>query len=271
MKKGLIISNDEIQLYLKDIKKIPILSNERQLEIITLLKTNLEQSEKQKLYNELILGNLRFVVSVSKQYQNQGLDLLDIISEGNIGLIKATEKYDLNSGYKFISYAVWWIKQSILSALNEYSRTIRLPSNLAQEVQKNKKNILNNNNNHYICDDEQNVTTTLPYCVGLFKELNDSEQPVLLIDTIANEDSLNPESFVIKDDEIKQNINNVLNILDDRERIIIEKYFGLKGVESNLDDLGEEFNCTKERIRQLKDKALKKLRNESYNLIKFLN
>lgn len=271
MKKGLIISNDEIQLYLKDLKKIPIISNERQLEIIELLKTNLEKHEKEKLYNELILGNLRFVVSVSKQYQNQGLDLLDIISEGNIGLIKATEKYDINSGYKFISYAIWWIKQSILSALNEYSRTIRLPSNLVQEIQKNKKNDINNNDTYIINDNEQEMTTTLPFCVGLYKVINENENPLLLIDTIKNEDSLNPESFLNNDEDIKNNIKTILNILDDRERTIIEKYFGLKGVETNLDELSEEFNCTKERIRQLKDKALKKLRNESYDLIKFLN
>ena len=138
----LIVNTDELQYYLKDLRRIPVVSHERQDEIFKLLKNDkLSQKEKTKLKNELISGNLRFVITIAKLYQNQGLDLLDLISEGNLGLIRAIDKYDTDSQNKFISYAVWWIRQSIMSALNDYSRTIRIPSNIVQEQEKNKKKV----------------------------------------------------------------------------------------------------------------------------------
>jgi RNA polymerase primary sigma factor len=143
-KPAVLISTDEINHYIKDIRKIPIVSHQRQDEIFKLLLDfNTTKIEKDKLLEELVLGNLRFVISVAKMYQGQGMDLLDLISEGNIGLIKATERFDPNSGLKFISYAVWWVKQSIMASLNDNARTIRLPSNLVQEAQKNKRNETN--------------------------------------------------------------------------------------------------------------------------------
>jgi RNA polymerase primary sigma factor len=261
MQKSRIINTDEVQSYLKDLKKIPVITHERQDEIFKLLKDkNITGKSRDKLCQELILGNLRFVVSIAKQYQNQGLDLLDLISEGNIGLIKAADRFDPSSGLKFISYAVWWIKQSMMAALNEYSRTIRIPSNLIQETQKNKKDDLNTT--------VSEVSYTLPYCVGLNREINEDGDE--LIDIIRDPNEQNPESVFQNADEIRKRVSAILSVLDEREKIIIEKYFGLNGVESNLDDLGEEFNCTKERIRQLKDKAIKKLRNESYSLLNYL-
>ena len=141
MSKTILYNTEEIQNYIKDIRKIKIISHDRQEEIFKLLSDkNITKSEKSLLYNELVLGNLRFVITISKMYQNSGMDLIDIISEGNIGLIKAAERFDPSSGFKFISYAVWWIKQSIMSSLNENVRTIRLPSNIVQENQKRKKN-----------------------------------------------------------------------------------------------------------------------------------
>ncbi len=266
MQKSRIINTEEIDSYLKDLKKIPVITHERQDEIFNLLKSKKTSPEEKKgLHKELILGNLRFVVSIAKQYQNQGMDLPDLISEGNIGLMKSAGRFDPSSGLKFISYAVWWIKQSMMAALNEHSRTIRIPSNLIQETQKNKRNT-------FSCDDPDTmvgeVMYTLPFCVGLNREINEDGDE--LIDIIRDPNEQNPEDIFKTSDEVRKRVDAILSILDDREKIIIEKYFGLNGIESNLDDLGEEFNCTKERIRQLKDKAIKKLRNESYSLLNYL-
>ena len=269
MKKSIITNTDEIQQYIKDIRKIPVISHEKQEEIFVLLKDkNTTKKEKEKLYNELVVGNLRFVISVAKMYQNQGMDIMDLISEGNIGLMKAAERFDPSSGFKFISYAVWWIKQSMMASLNDNARTIRIPSNLVQEAQKRKKEEISDEDQFYIQKDEQPTTTELPYCIGLYSEIN--EDGDTLIDMIPNKNADNPEAFINSPEEIKKKVNLMLGVLDDREKIIIERYYGLTGVESNLEDLGEEFGCTKERIRQLRDKAIKKLRNESFGLLNYL-
>jgi RNA polymerase primary sigma factor len=269
MQKSRIVNSDEVQNYLKDLKKIPVITHERQDEIFKLLKDkDTTEKEKEKVYNELVVGNLRFVVSVAKQYQAQGLDLLDLISEGNIGLLKSVDRFDPSSGLKFISYAVWWIKQSIMASLNEHSRTIRIPSNLIQESQKSFRK---DDCSGYSDNANTNVSEmayTLPYCVHLNQEIN--EEGDELIDIIRDPNEHNPEDAFILSDEVKKRVSAMLSVLDDREKLIIEKYFGLNGIQSNLDDLGEEFQCTKERIRQLKDKSLKKLRNESYNLLKYI-
>jgi RNA polymerase primary sigma factor len=268
MQNSRIINTDELQIYLKDLKKIPVISHERQDQIFSRLNDKtITDSEKKKLYTELVLGNLRFVVSVAKQYQNQGLDLLDLISEGNIGLLKSVDRFDPSSGLKFISYAVWWVKQSMMASLNDHSRTIRIPSNLIQETQKSNREF-DSSYNTVSNNSVNEVTYTLPYCVGLNREIDEDGNE--LIDIIRDPNEQSPEAIFSSSDEIRKRVSAILSVLDDREKVIIEKYFGLNGVESNLDDLGEEFDCTKERIRQLKDKALKKLRNESYSLLKYL-
>jgi RNA polymerase primary sigma factor len=268
MRKHIIINTDEIQQYLKDLKKIPVITHQRQEEIFLGLRDpNKTKKEIADLKEELVVGNLRFVVSVAKSYQNQGLDLLDLISEGNIGLLKAIERFDPTSGVKFISYAVWWVKQSMMASLNEYARTIRIPSNLVQEAQKAKKEE-STDDGYFIKYTDEPTSSSLPYCVGLYDEINDEGD--CLIDIIRNPNEDNPENILNTKEEIRKRVNNILSVLDEREKVIIEKYFGLNGIESNLEDLGEEFNCTKERIRQLKDKAIKKLRNESYSLINYL-
>ncbi len=270
MKKSIIISTEEIQQYIKDIRKIPVISHERQEEIFIQLKNpNLPKTERSQLFDEMVVGNLRFVISVAKMYQNQGMDIMDLISEGNIGLIKAAEKFNPSSGLKFISYAVWWVKQSIMASLNENARTIRIPSNLVQEAQKRKrKEQVLEEDTFFLSNDTQPPSTNLPYCVGLFSEIN--EDGDTLIDIIPNNNAESPEQFINSTGEIKKKVELMLNILDEREKTIITKYFGLTGIESNLEDLGEEFGCTKERIRQLKDKAIKKLRNESFSLLNYL-
>ena len=272
MKKlSIMVTTDEINQYLVDVRKSPLVTPERENQIFKRLQNQeITKEEKEKLYDELVVGNLRFVISVAKQYQNQGMDLLDLISEGNIGLMKAARRFDPTKDFKFISYAVWWIKQTIKASLNENARTIRLPSNLVQEAQKQKREEMSEEDHYFIQDGDDIVfSPTLPYCIGIYNEINeDGDQ---LIDIIPNKNSPNPEeqSFNSKD-EIRKRVNSLLHVLDDRERIIIEKYYGLNGGESNLDDLGEEFQCTKERVRQLRDKAIKKMRNESFDLLNYL-
>jgi RNA polymerase primary sigma factor len=273
MKKSILNNSDEIKQYVKDIRKIPVISHERQEELFTMLQDkNISKHQKFLIHTELIKGNLRFVISVAKTFQTKGMDLLDVISEGNIGLIKAAERFDPTSGVKFISYAVWWIRQSIMQSLNENSRTIRIPSNLVQDAQKARKEQQTEDSQYIIkVEDESGepiIGTTLPYCVGLYNEIN--EEGDQLIDVIPNKESPNPEDSCNTPEEIKKKVSLMLAVLDEREKIIIEKYYGLTGVESNLEDLGEEFGCTKERIRQLRDKAIKKLRNESFGLLNYL-
>jgi RNA polymerase primary sigma factor len=270
MKKSIIINTEEIQQYIKDIRKIPVISHERQEEIFTQLKSKeTTKSQKTKLLDELVVGNLRFVISVAKMYQNQGMDIMDCISEGNIGLIKAAERFDPESGLKFISYAVWWIRQSIMASLNENARTIRIPSNLVQESQKQRKKEQNGDRDKSLLNKEEQIDSqNLPYCIGLYNEIN--EDGDTLIDLVPNKNADDPEEFLNSPDEIKKKVEMMLNVLDEREKIIIIKYYGLTGMESNLDDLGDEFGCTKERIRQLRDKAIKKLRNESFGLLNYL-
>ena len=261
------LNTEEIQFYLKDIKKLPVSDKQRLTLIVKgLQKTNISSKEREDLLKQLVLGNLRFVISVAKNFQNQGLDLPDLISEGNIGLIKAAEQFDPKRKIKFISYAVWWIRQAIMSSLNDNSRTIRIPSNIIQEQQKLKK---------LFFDEYENpeklleiLTLSIPKCVNLSTPINDEGDE--LIDIIVNHDSFSPESYVVNQDETKEQVKKLLGLLNEKERIIITKYFGLDGVECNLEDLGEQFGCTKERIRQLKEKAMKKLRNESFTLLNYL-
>ena len=258
------LNTEEIQFYLKDIKKLPVSDKQRLTLIVKgLQKTNISSKEREDLLKQLVLGNLRFVISVAKNFQNQGLDLPDLISEGNIGLIKAAEQFDPKRKIKFISYAVWWIRQAIMSSLNDNSRTIRIPSNIIQEQQKLKK---------LFFDEYENPeklleipTLSIPKCVNLSTPINDEGDE--LIDIIVNHDSFSPESYVVNQDETKEQVKKLLGLLNEKERI---KYFGLDGVECNLEDLGEQFGCTKERIRQLKEKAMKKLRNESFTLLNYL-
>jgi RNA polymerase primary sigma factor len=261
-----VVWSEEIQYYLKDLKKIPVITHEREIEIFTKFKheTKLNKREKQLLIDELVKGNLRFVVTVAKTYQNQGLEIGDLISEGNIGLIKAIDRYDVDSGYKFISYAVWWIKQQILYSLNEYSRTIRVPSNILQDAQKNRKENLSPDDYFSF----ENKSFNIPTTIDLHGVIN--EDGGILLDTIPDINADCPEKMANGSEDLKQKIKYMLSLLDERESIIIDGYFGLSGIEKNLEDLGEEFGCTKERIRQLKDRSLKKLRNEGFSLLKYL-
>ena len=257
------INQEEIQLYLKDIRKIKVMTPEREKELSSLMKTgNLSEKQKERVYKELLEGNLRFVITVAKQYQNQGLDLPDLVAEGNLGLMKAIKNFDWNKDLRFISYAVWWVKQSILQSLNDNARTIRLPVNVVQDLHKAKREIESNGGK--LEDKFQN----LPSMIDL--DMNINEEGDTLVDIIKNDDADMPDEVFNSKDILKQKLFDILNTLDEREKVIIGDYFGLTGTPRTLEDIGGDFDLTKERVRQIKEKALRKLRNESSILFDYL-
>ena len=260
---GIPINQDEIQVYLKDIRKIKVMTPERERMLSDLISEG-GLSEKQILdiERELVEGNLRFVITVAKQYQNQGLPLPDLINEGNFGLLKAIRNFDWSKNLRFISYAVWWVRQSILQSLNDNSRTIRLPVNVVQDLYKAKKAIELTGGS--LNDKFQN----LPSIIDLDMNINDEGDT--LIDIIKNEGADMPDEAFNSQDVLKSKLIGLLDILDDREKVIIEDYFGLTGTCRTLEDIGSDFNLTKERVRQIKEKALRKLRNESSVLFDYM-
>jgi RNA polymerase primary sigma factor len=257
------INQEEIATYLKDIRKIKVMTPERErLLAQRILSGNISLVEKLQIERELLMGNLRFVITVAKQYQNQGLELADLVAEGNMGLLKAVGKFDWTQQLRFISYAVWWIRQSILQSLNENSRTIRLPVNVVQDLQKAKKQVENNG------QDLPDKFALLPYTINYDAPLN--EDGDTLLDVIKNPDAPMPDAIFDTKEMLKESLLKILNILDDRERVIVQDYFGLSGQPRTLEDIGNDFQLTKERVRQIKEKALRKLRNESRELFEYL-
>jgi RNA polymerase primary sigma factor len=260
---GIPINQDEIQVYLKDIRKIKVMTPERERELAERMKSDtLTQREKESIQKEILEGNLRFVITVAKQYQNQGLDFPDLIAEGNLGLMKAIQNFDWTKNLRFISYAVWWVKQSILQSLNDNARTIRLPVNVVQDLHRAKKEI--ENTGGVLEDRFQN----LPSMIDLDMHIN--EDGDTLIDIIKNPDAEMPDEIFNTKDMLKQKLMGLLDSLDDRERVIVEDYFGLSGTPRTLEDIGGDFNLTKERVRQIKEKALRKLRNDSSILFDYM-
>jgi RNA polymerase primary sigma factor len=261
--KGIPINQEEIQTYLKDIRKIKVMTPQREKELSELMKSEtVSESDKQRVHKELLEGNLRFVITIAKQYQNQGLDFPDLIAEGNLGLMKAIKNFDWNKDLRFISYAVWWVKQSILQSLNDNARTIRLPVNVVQDLHRAKRDIEQTGGSL------NDKLSSLPSTIDLDMTIN--EDGDTLVDVLRNENADNPESVFDNKDTLKSKLMSVLNVLDERERIIVEDYFGISGTPRTLEDIGEDFSLTKERVRQIKEKALRKLRNESSVLFDYV-
>jgi RNA polymerase primary sigma factor len=257
------INQDEIQIYLKDIRKIKVMTPERERFLAERISSNdCTEREKEQIQKEMLEGNLRFVITVAKQYQNQGIDLSDLIAEGNFGLMKAIKNFDWTKKNRFISYAVWWIKQSILQSLNDNSRTIRLPVNVVQDMQKEKK--LNEKTNGELSE----KFATLPRIIDLDMHIN--EDGDTLIDVIKNENVDSPDEVFSTKDILKEKMLRIMSVLDDREKVIVEDYYGITGTSRTLEDIGTDFGLTKERVRQIKEKALRKLRNECSDLFEYL-
>jgi RNA polymerase primary sigma factor len=262
-KSTIPINQEEIASYLKDIRKLRVMTPERERELAErMLSGTVTDEEKKQIQQELLEGNLRFVITVSKQYQNQGLDLSDLIAEGNYGLMKAIENFDWSKRLRFISYAVWWVRQSILQSLNENARTIRLPVNVVQELHRAKKEM-----------DKAGVElpdkfVSLPYTIKIDDPLN--EDGDTLLDILVNPNAEAADANLTTDETLKDKLLDMLNVLDNRERVIIEDYFGLSGNTRTLEDIGGDFSLTKERVRQIKEKALRKLRNETGSLFDYL-
>jgi len=262
-KSSIPINQEEISNYLKDIRKLKVMTPERERELAErMLSGFITEEETKEIQKELLEGNLRFVITVSKQYQNQGLDLPDLIAEGNLGLMKAIENFDWSKRLRFISYAVWWVRQSILQSLNENARTIRLPVNVVQELHKAKKEL-----------DRAGVElpekfVNLPYTVNLDNPLN--EEGDTLLDILNNPNADLADANLSTEQTLKEKLLSMLDVLDEREKIIIQDYFGLSGSTRTLEDIGNDFDLTKERVRQIKEKALRKLRNETGILFEYL-
>jgi RNA polymerase primary sigma factor len=262
-KAGIPINQEEISHYLKDIRKLKVMTPERERELAErMLSGFITEEEKKEIQKELLEGNLRFVITVSKQYQNQGLDLPDLIAEGNLGLMKAIENFDWTKRLRFISYGVWWVRQSILQSLNENARTIRLPVNVVQELHKAKKELERDG------VELPEKFANLPYTINLENPLN--EEGDTLLDIINNPNAELADANLSTEQTLKDKLLSMLDVLDEREKVIIQDYFGLSGSTRTLEDIGNDFDLTKERVRQIKEKALRKLRNETGILFDYL-
>ena len=258
---------DSLERYLQEINKEPMITPEEEV----VLAHRIHNGDDEAL-EQLTKANLRFVVSVAKQYQGQGLGLIDLINEGNVGLITAAKKFDETRGFKFISYAVWWIRQSILQALAENSRLVYLPLNqvnnltkihrfLSDFAQKNERTPSNEEIAEALDIDVEKVKTIMQSSgrpTSMDAPLADDEGSCLL-DLLQSREGSNTERDLITGSLITE-VSSAVKKLPERERKVVEMFFGLNGPEMNLEDIGRELHLSRERVRQLKEKALKLLR-----------
>lgn len=265
-KRFIETTEDSISSYLKEVRKEELITPEEEV----VLAKKILDGDKESL-NKLVNANLRFVISVAKQYQGQGIPLVDLISEGNYGLIKAASKFDHTKGFRFISYAVWWVKQSILQCLSEHSRTVRLPVNVSNQLSKVKKEIaqFEQENGRTPTDIDMDLSVLLhPTCSSLNEKINEDGDEIL--DLISDDSAIRPDTDVYGDEILKSEIEKTLSALTERERSIVNMYFGIDGQPMTLEQIGSEFGLTKERIRQIKEKSLRKLKNNCDNLFEFI-
>ncbi len=265
--------SQSLDRYFQEIGKVDLLTPDEEVYLAERIREGDEAS-----LQRLVKANLRFVVSVAKQYQNQGLSLGDLINEGNLGLIKAAKKFDETKGFKFISYAVWWIRQSILQAIGEHSRMVRLPLNRVGALSKIAK----------VYNELEQIYERQPTIEELAKELEMDVDEVSyaleisgrhismdapfsegedngnnLLDVLHNKDNPEPDQILMKE-SLKKDIEDVLSTLTEREATVIRYYFGLDTEYSlTLEELGEKLNLTRERVRQIKEKAVRRLKHNS--------
>jgi RNA polymerase primary sigma factor len=261
--------------YLHEIGKVDLLSPEEEVTFARKLKEGDEEA-----LNKLVKANLRFVVSVAKQYQNQGLSLPDLINEGNLGLIKAAQRFDETRGFKFISYAVWWIRQSILQALAEQARIVKLPLNKIGSINKVNKAFAELEQKFEREPSVDELVEVLELATDDVKEaLRSSNRHVSMdapltqdddsnmYDVILSHDSPSPDRGLLND-SLRKEIERALATLTPREGNIIRLYFGLNGKHPHtLEEIGEEFDLTRERVRQIKEKAIKRLKQTTRSKI----
>jgi len=267
---------EALDKYLQEISKEELIGPEEEVELAQRIKKG-----DQKALDRLTRANLRFVVSVAKQYQNQGLSLPDLINEGNMGLIRAATMFDETRGFKFISYAVWWIRQSILQAIAEQSRIIRLPLNQQGAVNKVRKamNQFEQENERNPSIEELSEHVDLPmekideamsigtHHVSMDAPFTDGSENSLL-DVLENANAPMADSQLF-DESMRSEVAQALNTLSERERNIVKAFFGIGQPEMTLDEIGMKFGLTRERVRQLKEKALRRLRsNPKYGVLK---
>ena len=262
---------DPVKAYLKEIGRVPLLTSEEEIELATRIADNDEQAKKR-----LAEANLRLVVSIAKRYVGRGMQFLDLIQEGNLGLLKAVDKFDYTKGFKFSTYATWWIRQAITRAIADQARTIRIPVHMVETINKVKKTItlLLHENGRDPTAEEVSEYLNMP--VDKVREImRVAQEPVSLETPIGEEEDSHLGDFIPDDDALapeeaasmmllKEQLDDVLSTLTPREKKVIQLRFGLEdGRQRTLEEVGEEFGVTRERIRQIEAKALRKLRHPS--------
>ena len=265
--------------YLQEIGRVDLITAEEEVELAKKIKGN-NKAVAARALEKLTKANLRFVVSVAKQYQNQGLSLPDLINEGNLGLIKAAQRFDETRGFKFISYAVWWIRQSILQALAEQSRIVRLPLNKIGSINKINKAYNALEQEHEREPSAAEIAKVLDMSENEVKESIKNagrhlsmDAPLVegedsnLYDVLKSNESPNPDKDLLID-SLRTEIERSLGTLTDREADVVRLYFGLKGNHPmTLEEIGEKFDLTRERVRQIKEKAIRRLKHTSRSRI----
>lgn len=268
-----IAIDDPVKIYLKEIGRVPLLTSEEEIQLAEKMSSGNEKDAK-KARKRLAEANLRLVVSIAKKYVGRGMSFLDLIQEGNMGLIKAVEKFDYTKGFKFSTYATWWIRQAITRAIADQARTIRIPVHMVETITKVKKvsSQLLHKNGHD--PSPEKIAKELDMSVERVREImRIAQDPVSLETPIGEEEDSHLGDFIPDDDApapaeaaslvlLKEQINQVLSTLTEREEKVLRLRFGLEdGRSRTLEEVGQQFNVTRERIRQIEAKALRKLRH----------
>jgi RNA polymerase primary sigma factor len=276
-------SSEALDKYLVEIGRVPMISVDEEIELAQTIRKGGKEGERAK--EKLVKANLRFVVSVAKQYQHQGLGLTDLIDEGNIGLVKAAEKFDETRGFKFISYAVWWIRQSILQAIAEQSRIVRLPLNQVGALSKINSEISKFEQKNQRRPSVQELSSLTNIDEAKLDQTIKADNHHISIDAPFQEDDDNSMADVLASGEdsradkqvdyesMAKELNTVLsNVLKDREITIVKECFGIGCHEKGLEEIGDQLGLTRERVRQIREKSIVKLRESGYAklLIKYL-